>query len=320
MTTSTTPPAVPFFIDAPGGHRVCVRLWTSNGAARGIVHWCHGMAEHGGRYEALAAALNSAGWHLCVHDHRGHGGSISDSAPLGHFGDREGWDAVLSDVQRVRDHLAPRFPGLPYVLGGHSMGSFVALAYAERCGHDRAPQALVLCGSNHDTALRYRLALLPISWARWRAGARGSSPLISKLTFDTWARSIHPRRTEFDWLSTDPATVDAYLADPLCGFDCSTQLWHDLLSALVTVHSPAGLARLPSSLPIWLMGGRGDPMSRHGKGMVALARHLRRAGAEQVTLTQYDGRHEILNDHCQQEARGDLLQWLGKVPNSTTER
>ena len=315
MSAETAHTASPQFLAAPDGHSIALRLWQSENP-RGVVHWLHGMAEHSGRYGALAEALNAAGWHLCVHDHRGHGHSVSTTAPRGHFADTQGWQRVVDDVTVVQHWLRKRFPGLPAVLGGHSMGSFVALGWAEQHAgqSDTALTGLVLCGSDYSPSWFYQLARLPILLERRRRGPHQSSPLIHAMTFGAWAKTLKQRHTEFDWLSRDPDEVRAYINDPDCGFDCTTQLWSDLMGGLLKTHSKAALKQLPDGLPLLLIAGDSDPMSRHGKGMRALERALRRTGAEKLTFQPYAGaRHEILNDYCRDEVQALLQDWLGQL-------
>lgn len=304
------------------GHDIAVRLWQTTEPPRGVVHWLHGMAEHGGRYGALAAALNAAGWHVCVHDHRGHGESVSDTSPLGHFADVNGWLRVLTDTSQVQHWLRQRYPTLPQVLGGHSMGSFIALAWAEQhaATPDTALAGLILCGSDYSPAWFYRLARLPILFERRRRGPRGTSKLIRSMTFDAWAKTLKTRHTDFDWLSRDSDEVSAYIKDPACGFDCTTQLWNDLMGGLISTHASSSMRRLPDALPILLVAGDSDPMSRHGKGMNGLCRALTRTGNTRIQFTGFPGaRHEILNDYCRADAHNTLTTWLGSVVEAAGE-
>ncbi|MCH8543210.1 MAG: alpha/beta hydrolase [Alcanivorax sp.] len=303
-------------VSSEDGHDIAVRLWPAPGTARGVVHWLHGMAEHGGRYGALAAALNAAGWHVCVHDHRGHGESVSETCPQGHFADLNGWQKVLADTGQVQHWLRQRYPALPHVLGGHSMGSFIALAWAEQHASDAGtPLAgLILCGSDYSPGWFYRIARLPILFERRRQGPRGTSNLIRGMTFDAWARTLKARHTDFDWLSRDSDEVSAYIKDPACGFDCTTQLWSDLMGGLISTHTPANLRRLPDALPVLLIAGDSDPMSRHGKGMNGLRKALQRTGKTSVQLTEFPGaRHEILNDYCRADVHNTLNTWLSDI-------
>ena len=146
----------------------------------------------------------------------------------------------------------------------------------------------------------------------FRHGARGQSPLVHKLTFEAWARSVPDARTDFDWLSADPAQVKAYIDDPKCGFQCTTATWLALLSGLADVQSSKGLSRLPARLPILLLGGRQDPMSGGGKGMDRLQQVLSRRRLPVERMDCPRGRHEILNDFCAPEVRQTLLEWLNR--------
>ncbi len=294
-------------------HTVAIHYWPSNVAApKGVVVWLHGMAEHGGRYGAFARYLNNRGWHLYCPDHRGHGESIGESCPKGHFSDRHGWKKVVNDAADVVDLARERHPGLPCVLGGHSMGSFIALAVAET---DTAESlaGLVLCGSDYPPAMYYNLMQLPIQLARLRNGGRGSSPLIRKMTFGAWAGQVPEPTTDFDWLSTEPTEVNAYIEDPLCGFDCSTETWLQLVQGLRQVHSVASLSELPEALPVLLLGGEADPMSNMGKGMMALENVLH--AMEQPVKAHFwpEGRHEILNDQCRDDVHQAVGEWLERL-------
>ncbi|MFN3714178.1 MAG: alpha/beta fold hydrolase [Alcanivoracaceae bacterium] len=299
------------YLNAHDGHRIALHQWHSTVEPRGLVLWLHGMAEHGARYAPLAAALNASGWHLYAPDHRGHGASVADNELRGHFADQDGWDAVVSDVSLLINQLRKQHPGLPLVLGGHSMGSFIALSVAERLGSQL--DGLILCGSDYKSPWLWKLALLPVSLARWKNGPRGTSALIAALTFDAFAKKIPHRRTAFDWLSRDPVEVDKYIADPWCGHDCTTQLWHDLISALASIDAPATLRKMPPSLPVMLVGGDNDPMSGNGKGMPALYKALHKAGLADLTFGLFvDGRHEILNDLCRDEVLEEIKIWLAR--------
>jgi alpha-beta hydrolase superfamily lysophospholipase len=299
------------YLSANDGHRIALNSWPVAGDSRGSVVWLHGMAEHSARYAPLAEALNAAGWNFYAPDHRGHGASVGDNEILGHFADNEGWNLVLGDVGTVLAQVRERHPRQPLILAGHSMGSFIALAFAER--HGGQFDGLVLCGSDYKAPWLWKLALLPIKLARWHNGPRGHSKLISALTFDAFAKKIPHRRTAFDWLSRDPAEVDKYIQDPWCGHDCSTQLWHDLISALITADAPLSLKQMPTSVPVLLVGGDSDPMSGNGKGMPALYKALHKAGIGDLTFGQFiGGRHEILNDLCRAEVTEEISDWLAR--------
>lgn len=305
-----------FAVDAFDGHRIHVRRWDPAGSPRAIVLIAHGMAEHGDRYAPLGEYLTERGIVVYAMDHRGHGKSARHADDLGHYADAtndiDGWSRVVDDVSRVILHARGNHPGIPLVLLGHSMGSFIA--QAATIAHGNTIDALALSGSNYDPPLLYRAARLIARLEKFRQGPRGRSALLEFLSFGAFNKPFRPARTNYDWLSRDPAEVDKYVADVLCGFRVTNQLWVDLLGGLVFISTPANLARIPSRLPVYLLGGDRDPVGKSGKGLPRLAEKLRAAGLGSVTLKLYpEGRHEMFNETNRAEVFADLAAWLDEV-------
>lgn len=299
-----------FQLKADDGHLVAVYHWPTINP-RGVVHILHGMAEHGARYARLAEALNSAGWVLVAHDHRGHGLSVGKHELRGHFADQQGWQKVLGDVSLVQDWIAAQHPGLPRVLAGHSMGSFVALAWALE--NTASLDGLVLSSTDMKPAWLYRVFRWLLSLENWRHGPHGTSALIRALSFDTFAKKIKPRKTDYDWLSRDASEVERYIHDPFCGHDCTVQLWSDMINALADIRA-RGTAALDARLPVYMMAGDNDPMSDFGKGVRAMEALLRAGGIETLQLDMYEGgRHELLNDANRDVVTSRIIDWLQQV-------
>jgi len=276
---------------------------------RGMVSIAHGMAEHAARYDAFATYLNSRGYIVEAHDHRGHGRTAPNAEALGYFDEADGWSRVVGDlIERLAD-MRQRYPNDKLVLFGHSMGSFMTQQVMYQ-----APQSIdaaVLSGSNGKP--------LPLaSFGRWvarlermRRGPRGRSDLLAKLTFGEFNKRFPPTRTPFDWLSRDPAQVDAYIADPLCGFACTTQMWIDLLDALPKLSKPKNREAIPQEMPVLVLSGDRDPV---GLNLAKLANGYDKVGMTKVTTKLYhDGRHEMLNEINRDEVFADIAAWLDRV-------
>jgi alpha-beta hydrolase superfamily lysophospholipase len=281
---------------------------------RGWILISHGMAEHAGRYAWLADQLNREGYAVAALDQRGHGKSITDQA--GHFADLDGWRKVTSDIGALRAHLSELTDHAPVFLLGHSMGSYIVQSHL--LASSEGLTGVVLSGSNAHPALLSRIG---ITAAHIEGRLRGwASPALTlgKLSFGQFNRSFQPNRTEFDWLSRDPAHVDAYVDDPLCGFECTARLWLDLFSGLVQIADPEQLARIPGPLPIRIIGGSADPVSA-GNGLPKLKQRLNDAGLTAVNVQLYDGaRHELFNETNREQVVGDLLAWLNGLAPDTT--
>jgi len=279
---------------------------------KAIVQVLHGMAEHSARYERLARALADAGYSTYAHDHRGHGRSIPEGGVPGHKADHDGWNRIVEDAHGVNREIAKRHPNVPIVILGHSMGSFVLQQLLFEHPDDMV--AAALSGSNGKPPPIALLGKLVARIERARVGRRNPSPIMQKLTFEEYNKAFAPNRTEFDWLSRDTEEVDKYVADPLCGFAVSTQVWIDMLAALDRISNPRNVARVRKSIPLYLFAGDKDPVGDFGKGVKRLYDAYKRAAVFDVRMKLYpDARHEGLNETNRQEVTNDLIAWLDEV-------
>lgn len=312
-----SPSSISYLI-APDQHRITLRTWRPAGPApRGLVHVCHGMAEHGGRYAELADHLNAAGWILVAHDHRGHGRDGGDGSNGGdgdacHYADHHGWELVTADVAQVQQTLKAAHPGLPLVLMGHSMGAMIVQGYLVG-GPSFWPDAVVLSGPSRDPRGKIRVLRQIVRFEVWRRGQRQPSALLNRLTFGAFSRSVKRPTTPFDWLSQDATQVRAYIDDPLCGAPCSTGLWRDLSDGLMQITAKSSFSRWPAALPVYIFAGSRDPVGAFGQGPRALAGALQAAGLGNVETRLYPAmRHETLHETDRQQVMADLSQWLAR--------
>ena len=299
-----------FSLTASDGFPVSVFRWSPAGQARAALQIVHGMAEHAARYSPFAERCAAAGIAVYAHDQRGHGSSIHGEATRGHFADDAGWSKVLGDVRAVQQRLRDERPGVPVFILGHSMGSFVTRAHLLE--HDVGVSGAILSATGWRAGLLNAL----LGWVAAREartlGARAPSARMRSLVFGTFNLRLRPARTAFDWLSRDPAVVDAYMADPLCGFDCSGQLWADLFAAIRDIErAEASPTRLARTLPLFLMAGTHDPVSMGGLGHGQLAARYRAAGNTDVDDRRYpEARHELVNETNREEVWRDVIGWI----------
>ena len=301
-------PASEFEFRADDGHQLLGRRWLMEGRPRAIVQIAHGLAEHSARYARLAAALNAAGYAVYASDHRGHGPKAA-AADLGHFGDQGGWDKVVGDLWTLNRLIAEEQPGARIVFLGHSLGSFLGRGFIAE--HSDALAGAALSGSSGKPPAIATLGRLIARAERLRLGKRGKSQVIFQMWFGDFNKAFKPARTAFDWLSRDEKEVDAYVADPLCGFPFTTQLAIDVLDALPRVTSPDSLAAIRKDMPIYVFSGERDPVGANIQGLIA---DLKAAGFTQLTTRIYPGaRHETLNETNRDEVTRDLIAWLDGV-------
>ena len=289
-----------------GGLHAWVRSWRPDAPPRATLQVVHGMAEHGGRYARLAAALAERGIATYAHDLPGHG---PHAQVRGHFADRRGWRAAIASMREVQRVIQRDHGGKPLFMLGHSMGSFLVQHFIADSGNTLA--GAVLSATSGDLGPLRRVGLTLIRGEALLYGRRHPSALGEALSFKAFNRRFRPARTKFDWLSRDAAEVDKYAADPHCGFRCSSGLWIDLLDAGGKLAQDNRLRRIPKTLPVLMVAGAEDPVSKGERGPRALERLYLQVGLRDVTVKVYPGaRHELLNETCRDEVTADLLGWL----------
>lgn len=299
---------------SPDGLELVGYEWAPEGQPKAILQIIHGMAEHGKRYASVGEHFAAQGWLVHAHDQRGHGQSVDTRRPLGHMADDDSFQRSVEDAHRINRSLREEHPGVPVVVMGHSMGSFHTQALLYTWPEDG--DAFVLSGSNGKPPFLAMLGRGVARLERRRLGHNNASALLTKLSFGDFNKGFEGRTTH-DWLSRDNAEVDAYIADPACGQDMTTQVWVDLLDGLFDIARPENIGRIPKDKPLYIFAGDADPVGDKGKGIHSLASAYRRAGLGNVDVKLYpSGRHEMLNETNRDEVIDDLLRWCTETTAS----
>lgn len=297
-----------------GVANVFARCWMPSDGAKAIFQIAHGMAEHGERYEEFAAYLCRKGFAVLVDDHVGHGKSVNSDDDLGYFGESGGWDAFVEDERSLTELIKAELPALPIIFFGHSMGSFIAREYIRRYGKDERIKAAIFCG----TSGKNPASSIAITLAGAIAKAKGSryrSKFIDKIAFGAYNKRIPDAKTSFDWLSTDSAIVDKYIADKYCGFLFTAVGYRDLFTILDRVSGKDWYDGIDKNIPILVTSGEEDPVGLYGKGIKQVYDDLKLSGKNDVTMKLYGKmRHEILNEKDRVRVYEDIAAWaLSKI-------
>ena len=271
-----------------------------------ILQISHGMCEYIGRYRDFAAFMAQHGYVVCGNDHLGHGATSNGPEEDGSFG-RDGRWFVLKDLKQMNDLVRQKYPGLPLVFLGHSMGSFYARWFAAE--YPEAIDALIISGTGGpNPAAGAGIALT--SLLAKTAGPGYRSNLVEKMAFGAYLKKVDAPKTPYDWISRDEEIVRRYAADPRCTFKFTVNGFHEMLSVLKEVSSPAWAARLAKNTPVLMFSGDMDPVGDYGKGVQKVFEMIQHAGVQDVHLKLYPGgRHEMLNEVNRAEVYADVLAW-----------
>ena len=301
MTDFTLPSCVP-------GRTLHAFRCVPEGRVRAVLQLSHGMVEFIDRYKPLAEHLAGQGILVTGHDHLGHGGSIRTKDDYGFFAQPDGNRAVLNDLHALTVLTKQLYPGVPYFLLGHSMGSFYARQYL--CEYGQELSGAIIMGTGHQPKALVQFAR---STCRALAAVHGwqyRSKLVANLSFMGYNKGLEGRTTH-DWLNRDAAEVDKYLADERCTFTFTLNAYYSMFSGILRLHDPAFLARMPKDLPLLFLAGTADPVGDRGKGVLRAIQSLKAAGVQNIRCKLYPGaRHELLVETNRQEVFADIAAWL----------
>jgi alpha-beta hydrolase superfamily lysophospholipase len=277
------------FIVASDGTAIIVYQWKSSVPARGIVQIRHGMGEHALRYRPIAHALVEASYIVYANDHRGHGELAAQANALDNFGPG-GFPALVDDMTDVIRFARDANDGKPLILLGHSIGSFAAQLYL--LDHSELLDGVALSGTT-------ALDLL------------GAAAMSGRWKLEDLNASFEPARTPLDWLSRDKAVVDAYIADPLCGFNVDTVSYGSLFAVAPRLQE---IARIRHDLPMFLFVGDLDPVNAKLSWFQPLVDRCREGGLTDVSWHVYgNARHEVLNETNRTEVVTNHRAWMDRV-------
>ena len=282
--------------------------WTPEGEPKAVLQIVHGIAEFVERYDDFANFLTTHGFVVVAEDHMGHGQSINGDGIQGYF--HGGWFTAIEDTMELMRLTREAYPNVPYILFGHSMGSFMARTIL--CKYpDSGTQAAIICGTGWQPAFALPAVIKAVDAVCKKTGETNPSEMLQKMIFGSYNKKVEHPRTQFDWLTRDQKIVDAYIAHPLCGFTASCGLLREMMKGICFVEQTENLAAMRKDLPIFFIAGSDDPVGPYGKGVQQAAQAFRKAGMQDVAVHIYPlARHEILNEINRAEVYEDILQWI----------
>ena len=297
------------FLSANGITNIHCRMWSPEGEPRGVVQIVHGVAEHIGRYHDFAAFLTEHGFVAVGDDHLGHGLSVNNESEIGWFAEKDGWELIVKDEKTLRDMMHEKYPGVPLILLGHSMGSFMARTYIGYYPDDF--DLCILSGTGHTPGVVCRVGRMLARREIRRHGSKYRSATLQNMAFGSYLKGIENPIGQSDWICRDEKVIRAYEADPLCGFAGSAELMYEMMVGLEKIGNNSHMMKMKKDLPILMISGDADPVGGWEKGVRTVFDRFKGIGMQDVTIKIYPGmRHEVLNEIGKQEVWDDVLSWI----------
>lgn len=301
-----------YFPSKDGNTEIHTIEWKPDKEVKAVLQICHGMVEYIGRYDEFAQFLCDKGYYVVGNDHLGHGKSIQAKSEYGFFNEKYGNACVLGDMHTLRQRTEKKYPGVPYFMLGHSMGSSLLRQYIQMYGNGLSGAVLMGTVADHKKAALLfgkRLCRVMAAFRGWHY----RSKMVDNLVLGAYNKKFKPARTRADWITSDNENLDMYVADPLCSFMSTVNAYYNVFSGMIGIQRKESVYMIPKGLPVLFVSGADDPVGEFGKGVRKIYEKYRAAGIRDVTLRLYTGdRHEILNETDRDQVYKDLLGWFEK--------
>lgn len=298
-----------YFDSRDGEHKIHAIRWIPEERPVCIVQIVHGMSEYIDRYDEFARYLADKGIMVVGDDHLGHGKSVRPGEKYGYFCKEDAPTVLVRDEHRLKKMTQKQYAGVPYIILGHSMGSFIARNYLYRYGTGIDGALIVGTGMQSKPILLCARILAGIDGALF--GADHISKLVDKAAFGVYNKKIDSPKTPFDWLSRNEDNVRRYIDDPMCGFIFTANGFQTLFRLIRNLHDVEKLKKMPRSLPVFFLAGADDPVGDYGRSVERVYKSFKELGMENVQMKLYPkDRHEILNEVDREDIYGDIYRWI----------
>lgn len=278
--------------------------WIPEDEVTAVLQICHGMAEYIERYHEFAEFLTEHGIYVVGHDHLGHGKSVVSQEKLGFFHETEGNNYVIADIHQLRTRTEKKYPGVPYFIMGHSMGSFLVRQYLGL--YSSGLSGAVIMGTGNQPSIMVYTGKLVCRVIAKVKGWDYRSQFVHNL-----ADGAYEKKLGTAWLSCNEENVRKYENDPLCGFLFTVNAYYHMFSGIAKMNRQEAEGKAVKTLPLFFVAGKEDPVGAYGRGVERVYKKYKEHGYRDVKMKLYPGdRHEILNEEDRKLVFQDILTWL----------
>ena len=298
-----------FYPSASGDTQIHALVYLPKNEIRAIVQIAHGMVEYIERYEEFADFLTSKGLLVTGNDHLGHGSSVTHKNRWGYFCEKNGNHVLLQDMYQLMTYTKKEYPGIPYFLLGHSMGSFYGRQFI--CEYGEHLHGAIIMGTGFPPLLTLKAGLFLCRFLAYNKGWEYRSSFVDHIAFGSYNKYFSPSETPKDWLTKDRKKVEEYLKEPRCNFTFTLNAYYNMFLGISRLHQKTFLKKAPSALPLLFVSGKEDPVGDFSKSVLSSVKSLRSIGMTNIiTILYKNDRHEILNETDRDTVYLDILTWI----------
>lgn len=278
-----------------------------------ILQIVHGMKDRMARYEDFARFLTERGVLVVGNDHLGHGKTVKEGDIYGYFCENDPATVLVRDVHRLKKIMEEKYPTIPYIIYGHSMGSFIVRNYMARYG--TGVEGTILAGTGTPTKAELIFGKCLTGVIGKVKGTKYVSKLVDNISTKNYMSGIENAKTEHDWLSKNEETIAAFAADPLCsGYTFTVNGYDTLFELALRMQKKENLLKIPKKLPILIVSGTEDPVGNKGLAPKKLYDDYLNLDLTKTALKLYSGvRHEVLREKNKDTVYTDIYNWIERI-------
>ena len=260
---------------------------------KGIVQLIHGFGEHSRRYFHMIVRYLEAGYIVAADDHVGHGKTALENNTWGNWGEK-GFHTMMEDEHTLKELVCEMYPGLPYFLYGHSMGSVIARDFMAKYGNELA--GATICGT---------LGIFPVEDAllakmeKLVADGHGDEcdPTLGGDLLGWMCERCGEIKLGNEWICHDVNVQNDHAADPFDAFTkpTSNRAMLDFVHMFKAIEGAEWASKVPTALPIYNIAGDEDPVGMYGEGVYQVSNWLISTDHNVKTKLYSGYRHEIHN-------------------------
>ena len=274
-----------------------------------ILQIVHGMTEYIDRYDEFARYMAERGILVVGDDHLGHGKSVRAGETYGYFCKHDAPTVLVRDEHRLKKLMQKKYADIPYIILGHSMGSFITRNYLFRYGKGIDGVIIMGTGMPPKPVLLTGIALSTIQGLIY--GGDHVCKFIDKISFGSYNKRIDMTKEPGNWLSKNEENLMKYAGDPMCSFTFTANGFQTMFRLIYNLHDREKLKKMPPELPVIFLSGEDDPVGDYGKAVKQVYQSFREIGMENVQIKLYPkDRHEILNELDREDVYGDIYRWI----------
>ncbi len=296
-------------------------MWIPEGDIRAVVQISHGMAEHISRYDEFAGFLAERGILAVGNDHMGHGLSINSDDDLGYFSipvkgvrgrKKEKYSSsalAVKDLYHVTKIVKKHYPGVPYIVMGHSMGSFLVRRYLMEYGKEA--DGAIIMGTGNQSKAEVIAAMTLCDIIGIIKGERYRSKSLDTIIFGMYNRRIKNEKEKNAWITSDKEMLKKYNEDEKNGFLFTINGLKALLSTVWYIKQDKNIKKIPMDVKMLILSGREDPVGSYGKRVEEVYNRYAEQGIKDISIKLYDDcRHELLNEKIREKVYEDIYEWI----------